>query len=188
MLEPNTWILDCSKKWQKNRVLDARWWNYSQTWVNDPPLNNDRLPATTTILKFQLKTLQHKPTSEQRKPVNNGDKFVISRVTVVHWFDCTSFNLIKFSKSLPNYFQVIDFTTPIYTSDYRLYMRKPMKSFSWTTFADVFNLELWMVLVIICLVITFFIYFESKLLKVSIFFHLPTNTHYIKLRKCQNYW
>jgi hypothetical protein len=52
-----------------------------------------------------------------------------------------------------------------------------MKSFSWTTFVDVFNSELWMVLVIICLVITFFIYFESKLEKVSILFHLPTNTH-----------
>jgi hypothetical protein len=58
-------------------------------------------------------------------------------------------------------------TSTIYSSDLRLFMRKPKESFSWTTFSDVFNTELWVVLIIVYLVITISLYFEFKFSKVS---------------------
>lgn len=44
-------------------------------------------------------------------------------------------------------FQVVDFTTPIYSDRYRLFMRKPKKTFSWSTFSDVFSDTFWTVIV-----------------------------------------
>ncbi len=66
---------------------------YSQTSAND------HLP---TNLKSQLRSLYYKSTSEQRPPVNNGHKFGVPRVVVVHKFDCISkYNV--FSVKAPNY-------------------------------------------------------------------------------------
>jgi hypothetical protein len=43
--------------------------------------------TVTTILESQFEHLWHKPTSEQRPPANNGHKFRVPSVVVVHKFD-----------------------------------------------------------------------------------------------------
>jgi hypothetical protein len=47
-------------------------------------------------------------------------------------------------------------------------MKKPKESFSWTTFSDVFNTELWLALLIVYSVITIYVYFEFKFSQVSL--------------------
>ncbi len=74
-------------------------WKYSQTWANG------HLTITTTCLQRRLIWSSNLSlsnielwTSEQRPPVNNGHKFGVPRVVVVHKFNCISF-------SIKNYFE-----------------------------------------------------------------------------------
>ncbi len=56
---------------------------------NEPPLNSDHLLTMTTILQFLcIWVLITRATFKQRPPNNNGHKFCVSRVVVVHRFDC----------------------------------------------------------------------------------------------------
>ncbi len=59
--------------------------------VKSELMNTSEQPANSDPhFKSQFKSLEHKPTSEQRPLVNNGHKFGVPRVAVEHRFDCIS--------------------------------------------------------------------------------------------------
>ncbi len=68
----------------------------SQIWSND---HLHHLSTAAPTLKSQLRSLYHKPSSEQWPPVNNGHKFWVPKVVVVHKFDSNfplnMFHIIK---------------------------------------------------------------------------------------------
>jgi hypothetical protein len=90
---------------RKNNVFFLNEKNeYSQTWVNDHlRITTTCLRIATTILKSQFKSLQPKTTSEQRPPVNNGHKFGVPRLVVVHKFDCIKLGKVKSSSSFSEF-------------------------------------------------------------------------------------
>ena len=46
-------------------------------------------------------------------------------------------------KSHAHLLQAVEFTTSLFSDEYRLYMTKPRNSISWTTYTNVFNSQYW---------------------------------------------
>ena len=55
--------------------------------------------------------------------------------------------------------EVVDFTVGLIKIANKLYMKKPERDFSWTTFIDVFNHRLMIALMILLVVLSFAVYF-----------------------------
>jgi hypothetical protein len=63
--------------------------------------------------------------------------------------------------------QVVDFSTPLYSDKYHLFMVKPKESVSWTTFTDVFDKTFWVASLLTFIGLTFVLYISFIVSKVS---------------------
>ena len=81
-------------------LLSIKWFDIQPFWVHSQTWPNFHLSTTTIILESRFPHLENKGTSEQRPLVNNGHYFWVSRVVVIHWFDCiqkASFDMFTIS-------------------------------------------------------------------------------------------
>ncbi len=92
--------MKCEKEWNlteyRNKTryiyiyISIPFQQHSQTWANGhlqiTTIRQQRLPYWGLVFNFYNIC---KASSEQRLPVNNDHKFGVSRVVVVHRFDCT---------------------------------------------------------------------------------------------------
>ena len=58
--------------------------------------------------------------------------------------------------------QILDFTVPLFTDYYYLFMTKPKKSISLTTFTDVFNVEFWIAIAAFAGILSVVVYLFFK--------------------------
>ena len=75
------------------------------------------------------------------------------------------------------YFQVLDFSIPIFSSKYHLFMTKPKESISWTTYSNVFSVQFWMVITIFFGLLTLWLYLLFRISEVSCPYGSNVGTH-----------
>lgn len=73
------------------------------------------------------------------------------------------------------FIQVIDFTVPIFHDNYKLFMLKPPRSISWTTFSDIFDSMFWLVIL------------SSGILLVGVIFIVFHYTTKVRINNACNY-
>ena len=77
--------------------------------------------------------------------------------------------MIVYPMNKQNYiFQVVDFTAPFISDKYYIFMAKPKKAISFTTFIDVFESRFWGIIILFSTLGSVVLYVFLRIAKVSI--------------------